>query len=408
MPKKNPADVEVERCLEIQQNAAHRSRAADIILLALLTVAIAVFGILIFILPQSEFSEDENRGLTTFPDFSIKALVDGSYTSDIGKFYSDQFPARRFFVELKAVSELAQLKMQNNSVIPGQNGTLVKRQEYTDYSYVRDNMEAIEKFRQALAEDNIPVTLAVAPRSVDVLSHTLHPIYGDSRSAAVWDVLCEYDPDATQLRDALTTAAKSGEYVWYKTDHHWTTAGAYMVYAMLGEQLGYTPKPLSYFTPETVSEEFYGTTYSSSGLYSTAPDTMQYFRFEGDESFVVENMLTGTKLDGFYDTTLLDTKDKYSSFIGGNNAHVRVYDTAATADKPTLILVKDSFAHSLVPFLAIHFDLEIIDLRSYVGSVAALARETQACGVLVLNGADNLAISDTLTLLGYGLGKKAE
>ena len=408
MPKKNPADVEVERCFEIQQNAASRSRVADVILLALLTAVIAIFGILILILPQSDFSEDENRGLTTFPKFSLEALVDGSYTSDIGKFYSDQFPARRFFVEFKAVSELAQLKMQNNSVIPGQNGALVKRQEYTDYSYVRKNMAAINKFRDALAEDNIPVTVAIAPRSIDVLAHTLHPLYGDSRSAAVWDILGEYEPDATDLRDALTAAAKSGEYVWYNTDHHWTTQGAYMVYAMLGEALGYTPKAQSYFTVETVSEEFYGTTYSSSGLYSTAPDTMQYYRYKGDESYVVENMLTGTKLDGFYDLALLDTKDKYSSFIGGNNAHVRVYDTAATAKKPTLILVKDSFAHSLVPFLAIHFDLEIIDLRSYVGSVAALARETEACGVLVLNGADNLAISDTLTLLGYGLGKKAE
>ncbi len=408
MPKKNPADIEVERISQIQQNTASRSRVADLILLALLTAAIAIFGILILVLPKSEFSEDENRGLTTFPKFSLEALVDGSYTSDIGKFYSDQFPGRRFFVQFKAIAELAQLKMQNNAVIPGQNGALVKRQEYNDYTYVRDNMEAIDVFRDALAEDSIPVTAAIAPRSVDVLAHTLHPLYGDSRSAVVWDVLSEYEADATTLRDALTQAAKSGEYVWYNTDHHWTTRGAYMVYTLLGDQLGYTPKAQDFFTPETVSEEFYGTTYSSSGLYSTAPDSMEYYRYAGDESYVVENMLTGTVLQGFYDTALLDTKDKYSSFIGGNNAHVRVYNPTATAEKPTLVLVKDSYAHSLVPFLAIHFDLEIIDLRSYTGSVAALAREVNACGVLVLNGADNLAISDTLTLLGYGLNKKAE
>ena len=145
-------------------------------------------------------------------------------------------------------------------------------------------------------------------------------------------------------------------------------------------------------------------------VYDTASCrvTDLYYRYDGDESYLVENVLTGDKIDGFYATSLLETKDKYSSFIGGNNAHVRVYDTAATGTKPTLILVKDSFAHSVVPFLALHFNLEIIDLRSYVGSVASLARETEACGVLILHGADNLAISDTLTLLGYGLNKKAE
>lgn len=408
MPKKNPADVEVERCFEIQKNAAAKSRLPDIILLIILAAVIAVFGILIYILPHSSFSEDENRGLTLFPKLSLSSLVDGSYTSDIGKFYSDQFPARRFFVELKAAAELAQLKMQNNSVIPGKDGTLIKRQEYTDYSYAHKNMQAIEKFRAVLEQDDIPVFTAIAPRSIDVLAHTIHPLYGSDRSSDIWQVLSEYDENATSLRDMLTKQAEDGNYVWYRTDHHWTTQGAYLVYAALGDSLGYTHYPESFFTPQQVSDSFYGTTYSSSGLYSTPPDEMYYYRYDGDDSYVVENVLTGDKIDGFYATSLLETKDKYSSFIGGNNAHVRVYDTAANGTKPTLILVKDSFAHSVVPFLALHFDLEIIDLRSYVGSVASLARETEACGVLILHGADNLAISDTLTLLGYGLNKKAE
>ena len=64
---------------------------------------------------------------------------------------------------------------------------------------------------------------------------------------------------------------------------------------------------------------------------------------------------------------------------------------------------KDSYANALVPFLAIHFDLEIIDLRSYTGSAGALAKDTGAVAVLILYGADMIASSDDLTLLGYGL-----
>ena len=408
MAKIHPADAEAQRCLEIQQKASAHSKAADRILLISMSAIILIFGLLIFILPHKTFSEDENRSLATFPEFSFKSLLDGSFTANIGTFYADQFPARRAFVQLKGITELAQLKMQNNSVIPGKDGTLVKRQEYTDYSNVHANMQAIADLRTALAEDSIPVTVAIAPRSVDVLAHTLHPLYGDSRSSVIWDVLAEYENDATALRDKMTELSKQGEYVWYRTDHHWTTLGAYTAYTMLGEKLGYTPISNNKFTVTTVSEQFYGTTYSSSGLYSTAPDTMQYYRFEGDESYVVENVLTGEILNGFYATDYLDTKDKYSSFTGENKAHVRIYDTAATTEKPTLIVVKDSFANSVCPFLAIHFDLEVIDLRSYVGSVASLARDKNAVGVLILTGADNLAISDNLTLLRYGMAKKAQ
>ena len=408
MAKTHPADAEAQRCLEIQQQASAHSKAADRILLVSMSAIILIFGLLIFILPHKTFSEDENRSLATFPEFSFKSLLDGSFTADIGTFYADQFPARRAFVQFKGIAELSQLKMQNNAVIPGKDGTLVKRQEYTDYSNVHANMKAIADFRGALAEDNIPVTIAIAPRSVDVLAHTLHPLYGDSRSSAIWDVLGEYETDATILRDKMTAMAQKGEYVWYKTDHHWTTYGAYTAYTMLGEKLGYTPVSKSEFTVTTVSEQFYGTTYSSSGLYSTSPDTMQYYRFEGDEGYVVENVLTGEILSGFYDTKYLDAKDKYSSFTGENKAHVRIYDTAATEKKPTLIVVKDSFANSVCPFLAIHFDLEVIDLRSYVGSVANLARDKNAVGVLILTGADNLAISDTMTLLRYGMANKAQ
>lgn len=405
MPKKNPADIEAERCFAIQERTAHRSRLADTILLILLSLLIAFFGIGIFVLPHQSFSEDENRSLATFPQFSFKALADGSYTSGIGKFYSDQFPARKLFVQLKAGLELAQLKLQNNSVIPAADGTLIKRLEYSDMSYVRENMSAVAEFTETMETRGVSVTVAVAPRSIDVLTARLNPLYGADRSDTAWQVLSEYMEDATYLRDTLAQSAVQDRYVWYRTDHHWTSEGAYEAYVALGDKLGYTPYPLSHFTPTPVADDFYGTTYSSSGLYSTPPDTITYYRFEGDEKYTVENMLTGHVLNGFYDTDLLGTKDKYSSFIGGNNAHVVVHNGE---EKPTLVLIKDSFAHSVVPFLALHYRLEIIDLRSFTGSVAALVEETEASDVLILYGADSLAISDPLSLLKYGLEKKAD
>lgn len=404
MAKLNPADAEAQSYMQLQRRTAVRCRAADLILILVLSAMIAVLGIAIFILPQSTFSEDENRSLTTFPSFSLKALVSGDWTADVTEFYSDQFPVRRTMVQLKAACELAQLKGQNNGVLLGANDTLISRLEYNDATTAEANLAAIEQLREALDGDGIPVSTLIVPRSIDVLAAELPALYGSERSDAIWDVINAHIADAGRLCDRLRELSEAGEYVWYRTDHHWTTDGAYTAYVMLGEVLGYRPYAADEFERVLAASDFYGTTYSSSGMYFVQPDEMYFYRYGGDDSYVVENMLTGKCLSGFYDLEQLAGKDKYSAFIGGNNAHMRVYDTSAgAAEKPTLILVKDSYAHALVPFLARHYDLEIIDLRSYTGSVAKLAREKGACGVLVLTGVDNLATSDSLTLLRYGL-----
>lgn len=402
MAKLHPADAEAERIMEIQRGTASHRRPADIITLIICVLLLFGFGTAIFLLPQSRFSEDENRALDTFPEFSPGALKDGSYTAGIGKFYSDQFPGRPVFTGVKAVCELLQLRGQNNGVIPGSGNTLIKRLEYTDYSFAEENLEAVADFRDALMARGIPVIFSIAPRSVDVLSSSLHPLYGSSRSDRIWEIAEAHEPDAANLRDLLRDMADDGEYVWYKTDHHWTTDGAYAAYVSLAGQLGYTPMPESFFTRETVSDSFLGTTYSSSGMRLSKPDSIVFYRFAGDDNFIVRNALTGSEQSGFYDRSYLDKKDKYSAFLGGNNAYVSVSDPTG-ADKPTLLIVKDSYAHSLAPFLAIHFDLEIIDLRYYTGSTVKLINETAAGAVLILTGADNLAVSDSLTLLRYGM-----
>ncbi len=401
MHKKNPADIVTESYMATSQRASERSRGAEMLTTSGVLALIFIFGILIWALPKSNFSPDENKSLATFPKFSLSSLTDGTYTSDIGSFYADQFPARRRFVSLKAICELAQLKMQNNSVIPAAGGNLVKRLEYSDYSAAEANLTAISDFDAALSSLGIPLTVALAPRAVDVLSHSLPPTFGSERTDGIWNVIRDSGVESVDLDTPLTLLAARGEHVWYKTDHHWTTEGAYQVYLALAPTLGYEPAPHSYFTVERASDEFYGTTYSSSGMSWSSPDYIDYYRFEGDREYTVENMLTRETTEGFYQTSYLKTKDKYSSFIGHNSAYIRVY--YADAQKPTLLIIKDSYAHSLAPFLAIHFNLEIIDLRYYTGSAAALARDTGAAAALILLGVDSLASSRDLMLLRYGL-----
>ena len=398
--KENPADTAAGKWLDEQKELAPKRRAADRALLISLALIIAVFGVLIFVLPSEDFSEEENRMLAPFPELSVESLISGEFTQGIASFYSDRFPARNVFVGVKAWFERIMLRAENNGVIEGKDGYIIDRLEYTESEYktLETNLKAIEKFKSILEENGIDAATVILPRSVDVMTSKLPALYDTVRADVAWDKVNAISPDALILTDVLKTAADGGEYVWYKTDHHYTTLGAYYTYVELADTLGYTPYPLDYFTEETVSDEFFGTTYSSSGMKWADSDTMTLFRFDGDENYTVSYPDSNEEsLKGFYAREYFEKKDKYSAFLGGNRARTRIIldggNTDENGDRPTLLLIKDSFSHSLAPFLALHFDIELVDLRYYNKSVADLVLEIDPDKTLVIYGIDTLATS---------------
>ena len=203
---------------------------------------------------------------------------------------------------------------------------------------------------------------------------------------------------------AITESAQGTDPLYYRTDHHWTTLGAYYAYCEIIKSFGdidLKPAPLSEFTIEQASDSFYGTTWSKAGMKWIKPDTIEYFRYEGDEDCITKIEDTGTSFKGFYDRSYLDKKDKYSSFISGNNGRVDI--TRADGQKrEKLLVMKDSFAHSMIPFLARHYDLVILDLRYYSASIAKLVLTEGISRVLIIGNIDNLCQSVIYGILGYG------
>ena len=407
MPRIHPADEEASFDLAITEQKARTLRPCDRVFLLLLALLLLGFGIAIFVLPQESFSEQENRALQTMPALSLKTLTDNTFSADIADFYADQFPARSTFVGIKTLSELSLLRMENNGVLVGKNGYLVKRLEYGEdgYENIRANVDAVADFRHVMAAREIPVTLAIAPRGIDVLTAYLPDHYDTTRAEAAWELTQDATTEAgispVIFTEELRRSARVGTEVWFRTDHHWTPRGAYLAYFLLGKTLGYTPLPFDSLTAETVDAPFYGTTYSSAGMAWAPADVLTFYHAPNEERFLCEIVDTGKSFRGFYDRSYLEGKDKYGALIGGNNGHVRITDTQ-DPDKPTLLLIKDSFAHAAVPYLAQHYQLEILDLRYWRGSAVALAEETGADHVLILAGLDSLASAKTLALLRFG------
>ena len=360
------------------------SKKYSTVICALYCVLVLSLSALLFFLPKEDFSPKENRILAKMPRLSAENLIDGRFSEDFSSFCADRFPFRASMLTLNSSFELGLGKLEARGVMSGADKSLIKRLEYNNYERLKENLSVIDEIREYAQSKGKKAVFFCAPRAVDVLGGYCHPLFDTQKSKEVW----EHVKDAETITEALSHKAEQGEYVFYKTDHHWTTLGAYYTYVRLGKLLGYSPYPLSDFTLETVSNDFYGTTYSSCLLPDVSPDKITAFRYEGDEEISVTDTST-QKVSGLYDFSVLDTSSKYDFFLGGNRAHLKI-----KSGKPRLTVIKDSFANSLLPFLARHYDIDVIDPRylrePLENFLADIFSDEEPSDVLILFGVDTL------------------
>ena len=339
------------------------------LLCGILAITIITIPVLMATLPKTDYSPEENRMLSSMPRLSAESLSDGQYTRELSQYLCDHLPLRGTLLKTKSAVEYAALKRENNDVIAAENGYLIKRFSYTkpQRQMLEQNIAAAKGLSEALSGRQKPAVFVLAPRAIDVLDHLCPPF--------------------------LRAKASEGEDVWFRTDHHWTALGAYYVYAALGDALGYEPYPLSDFRATAVCEDFLGTSYSACLAPLARPDSIIAMRYEGDGDFVCEDMITGKRQIGFYRREALSLAAKYEYFLGRNTAHLKI---TKNTDQPrqTLAVIKDSYAQCLVPFLARHFDIELIDLRYFradaTDTLCEITQSPHYAGTLILCNVDTL------------------
>lgn len=383
---------------------------AVIALFLVIVIGISLFGVL---LPDQTYSENENRGLAGFPAFSVSALLSGKWTGEFSTYLSDQVPLRDEAVMLHAALELAMGKQQNNGVLLGKDGYLFVREDYPSLENLQTSLDSIEAFAAYAKTLGIPTCLSVAGRKIDVVPESLPNLYGTEMQDRFW---AELDSRASaldnvnylNLRDVILNST-SNEQMYYRTDHHWTAFGALEAYRAVCTAAGLKAREDSFFRVEKVSDAFFGTTWSSSGMTWIAPDTMHYLRWEGDEAVTTD--LGGKVISGFYDYSKLEQKDKYGSFFGGNYGMMQIRGEGEGRGK--LLVIKDSFAHSVLPMLGADYDIDVLDLRYYKQIPARLLEQGEYDAVLILCSSnlltDSVAQGEALPfeLLSVGIGKTA-
>ena len=352
-----------------------RERGSDIFLLFGGGALLMLGCLLLLLFPQPQFSERENRMLAAMPHYSAAAMIDGSYAAAFESYATERIPYRNEMRSVRAVLELAMGKQEIGGVVLCRDGSLAARPSHNKRLY-QQNISTLGKLGNA-------ASIAVIPRRIDARGVQLPLGYSNAPSNSGYAELAEHLPHAL-------VASFLPADCWYRTDHHLTSEGAYALYAALGAALGYTPLPKSAFTPVTVSEDFFGTADAAAGIPHVAPDEISLWRYEGDEDIsVIKDGVPAAF--GLYDLSRLKTRDKYSVFLGGNDAITVIEPSKKSADdlRPTLFLIKDSFANALIPFLARHFRIVAADPR--YGSID-VARETEnADKTLVILGMATLS-----------------
>lgn len=361
---------------------------------------IFIFGMAVWFLfnPKSDYSSSEKRYLQQFPDVSVDKVLDGTFGTEFESYFADQFPARSFWVGLNAYYSLDTGNNGANGVYNCGNGYLINKPVSTD-NKLEKNVNAIVKFKNTI---DVPVTVMFAPSTgyiADDVLPAVHDKYNDDTYfEQISSTLNTNGISFVDLRKTFKDAYASGNQLYYKTDHHWTTLGAYTAYEKLCEQLNITPAPKERFDIKTYGG-FYGTTYSTSGFWFTQPDSIQIWdNPENTEKNIKVKISEGTDTDEFgsmYFYDHLKEDDKYPVFIDGNHALTEI--TNSNAKGGTILLVKDSFSHSLAPFLAENYSkIILVDMRYYKMSVSQIVEQEKPEQVVFLYGIDNIATDTDL------------
>lgn len=347
-----------------------------------------------FFLPARNFSENENRVLNQAPELNVDRLLSGDFQEDLSLFLSDQIPGREFWIKTNTQIKKLLGKQEINGVYLGKDGYYF--QQFTEDSYSSNKMKTLFLLIESFAsKQSVPVTVMPVPTPAVALSDKLPanaPMYNADK---VWQTM-QAITGSCNFIDLRQDFKNADFQAYYRTDHHWTTEGAYLAYSAYCEEMDITPKALEDFDLTCVSEEFYGTIYSKTLDSAAGPDSVYAI---GTLPQITVTFDETTVSNTLYDDEKLEEKDKYAYFFGGNYGKVDI-ETEANNGK-RLLVIKDSFANSMVPYLLEQYEhITMLDLRYFNGSVSQVMAQEEITEVLFLYEMTNLLTDSGIAKLG--------
>ena len=378
-----------------------KKKGAVISIVMIWLFCLVIFGMsgLHILSEDKSFSESENRVLATFPKLTVSSVADGSFMKDFETYLTDQFPFRDGVISAKTFVDRVFGKNEENGVYIGKDGFLFDSQTAYEADRVKKLSKAVKKFSDS--HSDLKTAFLLAPNSTYVYSDYL-PKYLELplQNKQINSLRKKTASDNMLWLSAASLLKKNADktQLYYKTDHHWTTRGAYLLFKEICVQWDLESskkeidKKYDFFE---VSTTFEGTLASTSGVHGTADKIEICVPKDSEGTYVAYFESSGEKTASLFFADKLETKNQYEVFLGGNYDKV-IISTVASTNK-SLLLIKDSYANCMIPMLTPYFSkIVVIDPRYLTDSLDSIIKENEFTHMLYLYNLNTLLEDNSL------------
>lgn len=419
-------------------NAVKKSVKLYKVILPSVFVGLLLLGLFVSLLIplRPSFSENEKRELARFPSFSFSALFDGSFFRGIDSWFSDTFPFREAMIS--ANEKLENLRgfgdkiyglnneVVNNPIpsqdstdsVPTESTTEEKEPTLPDPDKLGEVVQKLSSivtignaayeycsFNQSVADEYASVVNRTAkklsgkasvysmlvPTSIDI---TMPDSVKESKNINTCDQKAAMDYIYGKMSASVTPVniykalrMHRDEYIYFRTDHHWTALGAYYAYEEFAKVKNINAVTLDKFEKKSFGEflgSFYTNTNSSAmkknpdELIAYMPPYETKLQFTQTDGTVIDWRLVN-------DTSSYPISQKYSAFTAADNPYTTI-DNLSREKGKTCVIIKESFANAVIPFIVYNYKkVYVIDYRYYKQGFIDLAERVKANDVIFIN-----------------------
>lgn len=359
----------------------------------------------LFLVQDREFSENENRYLAGKPELSADGVISGNFMKDVENYINDQFVFRDRLIGMKTEAQLLLGRTEINGVYIGREGYLIERwqEQEVDRELMEQNVDDLNSFAER--HRDLKISTLIAPTSGLIMKSKL-PAYAtefdQKKALALIGAGLDERIHFIDVTDQLLNHAD--EYIYYKTDHHWTSLGAFYAFQRWCGEQGQTAAASDYAVT-TVTDSFRGTLYSKVLASHAAFDSISMFEDKGQPGSKVFYNFGKTESDSIYDMKRLDEKDKYQFFLGGNHPELSI--RTGNQNGKHLLVIKDSYANAFIPFLVRDYEtVHVIDPRYFNRDIDQYMEEHEVTEVLILYNVKSFSEDRNIYRLNQIEGKK--
>lgn len=398
-------------------------------------IVLGIFGFISFVDVDATVSESENRKLAEKPPFSYEELFENNWTQKFENYYSDTFPAREFFISFnsKISSVLTQFGGKDDSVLINYNKqdsdfvgegvdlglnenkddkgdtkketTKPKEDDpnatvkgailitgnkaleiFTGSQDIVDNYSSLVNSTFKAMPSGVKFYSMVVPTAVEFYGGKTYSSGVHSQKNIIDKVYKKVSKDVITIDAYSSLEKETDEYIYFRTDHHWTARGAYQGYLAFCEKSGNTPVKLDELETGKI-EDFVGSLYKASNakVLKDNPDYVEYFKTRVDVEGMAYNdasMQNGQKV--FIVARKVNSENKYLAFIGGDQPLEKIVTSNKNGKK--ILVIKESYGNALVPFLCDNYEeVYVVDPRKTNFNLGQFVSDNSIDEVLMIN-----------------------